>query len=500
MLAQPATRAEVSNLDEPENVYEKGQGRLLEVYRPVLTPAGAALLVETYTTYNHVAARTAQTCSRGFAGVTIISLLLLGPARAPRCCGGLRDRLSGRSASRGAARAGPRRLRRRSAAHRRDAARRGRPGPGRHLLHGGRVGRAAPEQRAAGAGRLDLAAPPARSGRASAAAFPAGRHLPAEPGRHAGLEAGHRGSRAGRAQPRHHVRAWSPRTTSSVDPARRVAGVPGGPGMPRATPTRHSQATRVVVWLSSRRRAVALSTSPTTASVSSRRNCSTAADRGHFGLRLLRDAVATADAQSAWPRRRGRDALAAAGAPVSVGPADMIVGGSRMSPESPTPQHHRRSCAGPGPITSCWSSEHQLVRSGRRHDRHPDGVNGSGEARTAPGDRAARQPPPRRDADGPVDAGDGRRGGDPRGAGRSCPAPDRGAHLVPGPGSGQRSAGAPGRSAICSRTANPRNCSRRFGRPRPGHVPLDPRVAERCCRRPAQRVRAGAEPARAARC
>ena len=54
VLAQPATRAEVSNLDEPENAYERGQGRLLEVYRPVWTSDGQVLLFETYGPYSQV--------------------------------------------------------------------------------------------------------------------------------------------------------------------------------------------------------------------------------------------------------------------------------------------------------------------------------------------------------------------------------------------------------------------------------------------------------------
>ena len=51
----------------------------------------------------------------------------------------------------------------------------------------------------------------------------------------------------------------------------------------------------------------------------------TARGSGHFGLRLLRDAVATADAQLSVASTPGRYALAAPGA-VSIGPADMIIG------------------------------------------------------------------------------------------------------------------------------------------------------------------------------
>ncbi len=75
VLAQPATRAEVSNLDEPENVYERGQGRLLEVYRPVWTSDGQVLF-ETYGPYSQVTSRTVDLW-RGFAGVTFSSLLIL---------------------------------------------------------------------------------------------------------------------------------------------------------------------------------------------------------------------------------------------------------------------------------------------------------------------------------------------------------------------------------------------------------------------------------------
>ena len=37
-LARPSVHAEVSNLDRPENKFERGRGKLLEVYRPVWAP------------------------------------------------------------------------------------------------------------------------------------------------------------------------------------------------------------------------------------------------------------------------------------------------------------------------------------------------------------------------------------------------------------------------------------------------------------------------------
>ena len=74
VLAHPQTKAEVSDLSRSENQFEKGD-RLLEVYRPVWTPAGAELLFETYTPYDSVQTRTDQLW-RGFAGVTLSSLLV----------------------------------------------------------------------------------------------------------------------------------------------------------------------------------------------------------------------------------------------------------------------------------------------------------------------------------------------------------------------------------------------------------------------------------------
>ncbi|MDH2416864.1 sensor histidine kinase [Nocardioides sp. CER19] len=82
VLQHPATRADVSDLDEPENRYERGNGRLLEVYRPVRTPDGTPLLFETYSRYDTVTARSGQLW-RGFAGVTISSLLFFAVLLTP---------------------------------------------------------------------------------------------------------------------------------------------------------------------------------------------------------------------------------------------------------------------------------------------------------------------------------------------------------------------------------------------------------------------------------
>lgn len=74
VLADPKTRADISDLSEPENRFERGHGKMLEVYGPVWTPNGTPLLFETYRPYNVVKERSGQLW-RGFAGVTVSSLL-----------------------------------------------------------------------------------------------------------------------------------------------------------------------------------------------------------------------------------------------------------------------------------------------------------------------------------------------------------------------------------------------------------------------------------------
>jgi two-component system, NarL family, sensor kinase len=74
-LTQPATVADVSDLEESENAFESAD-RLVEVYRPVWTPSGQVALFEIYGSYDPVGARTSQLW-RGFAGVTASSLVLL---------------------------------------------------------------------------------------------------------------------------------------------------------------------------------------------------------------------------------------------------------------------------------------------------------------------------------------------------------------------------------------------------------------------------------------
>ncbi|HLY34514.1 MAG TPA: histidine kinase, partial [Jatrophihabitantaceae bacterium] len=75
-LTTPQTVADVSDLTRPENQYERGQGKLLEVYRPVWTPAGTPLLFEAYFRYQIVSDRSAQLW-RGFSGVMLSTLAAL---------------------------------------------------------------------------------------------------------------------------------------------------------------------------------------------------------------------------------------------------------------------------------------------------------------------------------------------------------------------------------------------------------------------------------------
>ena len=81
-LADSRVSAGVSDLGRPENSLERDEGKLLEVYRPVWTPAGRPLLFEAYFRYDLVTQRSEQLW-RGFGGVMLSSLgalvLLLVP-------------------------------------------------------------------------------------------------------------------------------------------------------------------------------------------------------------------------------------------------------------------------------------------------------------------------------------------------------------------------------------------------------------------------------------
>jgi two-component system NarL family sensor kinase len=74
--------AEISDLAGPENLYEQGQGTLLEVYRPIWTPEGETLLFETYSRFSSVSKR-AQEIFKTFTPVTLGTALLLSLAQWP---------------------------------------------------------------------------------------------------------------------------------------------------------------------------------------------------------------------------------------------------------------------------------------------------------------------------------------------------------------------------------------------------------------------------------
>jgi two-component system NarL family sensor kinase len=83
VLHNPRTIAEISDLSRPENALDRDNGdKLVEVYRPVWTPSGGEALFEIYAPYDAVSQRTGQLW-RGFAGVTLSSLLLFMVLLAP---------------------------------------------------------------------------------------------------------------------------------------------------------------------------------------------------------------------------------------------------------------------------------------------------------------------------------------------------------------------------------------------------------------------------------
>ncbi len=81
-LTVPQTEAGITDSSRPENAFESGFGKLLEVYRPVWTPDGHPLLFEAYYRYSLVTDRS-RDLWRGFSGIVISSLaavaLLLTP-------------------------------------------------------------------------------------------------------------------------------------------------------------------------------------------------------------------------------------------------------------------------------------------------------------------------------------------------------------------------------------------------------------------------------------
>ena len=89
-LESSKTKAEISDLSKPENRYERGNGPLLEVYRTVRTPDGTPLLFEVYYHYSDVVTST-QHIWLAFTIIIPASLLLLLVALLPLLNGLVRN-------------------------------------------------------------------------------------------------------------------------------------------------------------------------------------------------------------------------------------------------------------------------------------------------------------------------------------------------------------------------------------------------------------------------
>jgi signal transduction histidine kinase len=76
------TAAEVSDLNKAENKFERGNGRLLEVYSQIWAPGGKPLLFEAYFSYDDVSDRSAQVLS-AFRPIILAGLLIFLAMTAP---------------------------------------------------------------------------------------------------------------------------------------------------------------------------------------------------------------------------------------------------------------------------------------------------------------------------------------------------------------------------------------------------------------------------------
>ena len=81
-LATGRAAADVSDLSDPESRFERGGGKLLEVYVPVRTPAGQPLLFEAYQQFSSVAA-SGRRIWLSFAPLLLLALALLALVQLP---------------------------------------------------------------------------------------------------------------------------------------------------------------------------------------------------------------------------------------------------------------------------------------------------------------------------------------------------------------------------------------------------------------------------------
>jgi two-component system, NarL family, sensor kinase len=82
IIDKGGTAAAVSDLSKPENRFEQGFGRLLEVYSRVWTPGNQPLLFEAYFSYDDVSRRSAEVLS-AFRPITVVGLLIFLALTAP---------------------------------------------------------------------------------------------------------------------------------------------------------------------------------------------------------------------------------------------------------------------------------------------------------------------------------------------------------------------------------------------------------------------------------
>ena len=74
--------AEVSDLSRPENMYERHEGKLLEVYLPIKSPNGDSLLFETYHRFSTISAERSTVLGK-FLPIFLLALLVLALVQAP---------------------------------------------------------------------------------------------------------------------------------------------------------------------------------------------------------------------------------------------------------------------------------------------------------------------------------------------------------------------------------------------------------------------------------
>jgi two-component system, NarL family, sensor kinase len=82
VMQNGGTRADVTKLTDPENLFERGKGPLLEVYVAAQTPSGRHALIETYYPY-HLVEDNARDIRNRFVPVMIAGLVILTLVQVP---------------------------------------------------------------------------------------------------------------------------------------------------------------------------------------------------------------------------------------------------------------------------------------------------------------------------------------------------------------------------------------------------------------------------------